>query len=211
MSEKLLTGTGRREIDVLDDFEIAEEKKLLRIDLACGQRKKEGYLGLDRANIEGVDFVHDMTQYPWPFESESVHEFRCAHYVEHIPIQLADGSYGLHRFMEEVWRCLMPSGTILIEVPYYMSEGAFQDPTHCRFITDKSFVYYNQDVVKGALDHYLPQCNFEEISKTKMIDPKFEGKGEQAKRWAIQHYFNVVTEAHYVLRKKPLITKEEAK
>lgn len=206
MSDELLIGTGRREIDTIDDFEVAEDKKLLRIDLACGQRKKEGFLGVDSAATECADYVHDLTKYPWPFEDESVQEFRCAHYVEHIPIQLADGSYGLHKFMEEVWRCLMPGGTITIEVPYYMSEGAFQDPTHCRFITDKSFVYYNQDVVKGALDHYLPKCNFEEISKTKMIDPKFEGKGEQAKRYAIQHYFNVVTEAHYVLRKKPLIT-----
>lgn len=205
-SEKLVTGVGRREINVLDDFELAEEKKLLRVDLACGQRKKEGFLGLDQASVEGVDFVHDMTVYPWPFKDGEVQEFRCAHYVEHIPIQLADGSYGLHKFMEEVWRCLMSGGMITIEVPYFMSEGAFQDPTHCRFITDKSFVYYNQDVVKGALDHYLPRCNFEEISKTKIIDPKFEGKGEQAKRWAIQHYWNVVIEAHYTLRKKPLIT-----
>ena len=209
MSETLVMGTGRRDIETLDDFESVEEKKILRVDLACGQRKQEGYVGVDSVKTDCADIVHDLTVYPWPFEDGSVHEFRCAHYVEHIPIQLADGSYGLHKFMEEVWRCLANSGTITIEVPYFMSEQAFQDPTHCRFITDKSFVYYNQDVVKGALDHYLPKCNFEEISKTKMIDPKFEGKGEQAKRWAIQHYWNVVTEAHYVLRKKPLLVSEK--
>lgn len=208
MGESIVIGVGRRDIDTLEDFEIAEDK-MLKIDLACGQRKKLGFKGLDREGVKDVDIIHDLTVYPWPIKDESVMEFHCAHYVEHIPIILADGSYGLHKFMEEVYRCLIPSGIITIEVPYYMSEGAFQDPTHCRFITDKSFVYYNQEVVKGALDHYLPKCNFEEISKTKSIDPKFEGKGEQAKRWAIQHYFNVVTEAQYVLRKKPLIKEEK--
>ena len=44
MGEQILVGVGKREIDTLDDFEIADEKKLLRIDLACGQRKKEGYI-----------------------------------------------------------------------------------------------------------------------------------------------------------------------
>lgn len=210
LETRIEIGTAKQSIDKLEGFDVDEGKELLKVDLACGQRKKEGFKGLDAMPVEGADYIHNLMEFPWPFEDESVYEFNCEHYVEHIPIQLLDGTYGMHRFMEEVYRCLMPGGTIRIAAPYFMSEQAFQDPTHTRGITDRSFVYYNQDVVKGALDHYLPKCNFIEISKTKVIDPAFEGKGEVARRWAIQHYWNVVIEVQYTLRKKPLLVKEKA-
>ena len=56
-----------------------------KLDLACGGAKKEGFTGVDIADIEGVDIVHDLNIYPWPFEDGSVEEINCSHYVEHIP------------------------------------------------------------------------------------------------------------------------------
>jgi hypothetical protein len=209
LEEKIVFGTARQELNQLEDFIVDEGAALLRVDLACGQKKKEGFQGLDQMKMDGVDIVHNLMEFPWPFKDESVYEFNCEHYVEHIPIQLLDGTYGLNRFMEEVYRCLMIHGTIRIAAPYFMSMEAWQDPTHTRAITDRTFAYYNQKVVGGSLDHYFPKCNFEEVSKTKAIDPSFESKGEQARRWAIEHYWNVVREVQYVLRKVPLITKEE--
>lgn len=208
LEERTEYGTARQDLKQLEDFIVNDGSELLHVDLACGQRKKEGFKGLDRSKIDGVDYVHDLMRFPWPFGDESVYEFNCEHYVEHIPIQLSDGSYGLNRFMEEVYRCLMEKGTIRICAPFYMSQEAYQDPTHTRCITDRTFMYYNQYVTEGTLDHYMPQCNFEIISQTKIIDPSFEMKGEQARRWAIEHYWNVVREVQYVLRKVPLIVKE---
>lgn len=209
METRVEYGTARQELKQLDDFIVDEGKGLLHIDLACGQRKKEGFKGIDRSKTEAADYVHDLTVYPWPFVDGSVYEFNCSHYVEHIPIILADGSYGLHKFMEEVWRCLMDKGTISIQAPYYMSQECWQDPTHTRAITDRTFLYYNQRTTEGMLDHYMPKCNFEIVSQTKIVDPSLEAKGEQAKRWAIEHYWNVVREVQYVLRKVPLLNKED--
>jgi hypothetical protein len=43
---------------------MSAEKKL-KIDLACGERKKdEDYVGVDIAKVKGVDIVHDLTTYP---------------------------------------------------------------------------------------------------------------------------------------------------
>lgn len=208
MEVRIEYGTSRQGINQLEDFTVDEGKALTHIDLACGQRKKEGFKGFDKANISGVDIVHDLMSFPWPIEDESVYEFFCSHYVEHIPIQLADGSYGLNRFMEEVYRCLMPKGTITIHAPYYMSQEAFQDPTHCRSITDRTFMYYNQNVVGGSLDHYMPKCNFEIVSQTRIIDPSYDIKGDQARRWAMDHYWNIVKEYQITLRKVPLLEKK---
>lgn len=208
MEVRVEYGTARQALKQLDDFTIDEGKTLLRVDLACGQKKKEGYKGFDRVSTDGVDIVHDLMQFPWPLEDESVYEFFCAHYVEHIPIVLSDGLFGLNRFMEEVYRCLMPNGTIEIHAPYYMSQEAYQDPTHTRCITDRTFMYYNQNIVEGALDHYMPKCNFLIISQTRIIDPAYEMKGEQARRWAMDHYWNIVKEYRVTLRKMPLKIKE---
>jgi hypothetical protein len=37
---------------------------------------------------------------------------------------------------------LAPKGRLTIQVPYWTSEGAFRDPTHVRFFTEKSFDYW---------------------------------------------------------------------
>jgi hypothetical protein len=89
-----------------------------------------------------------------------------------------------------------------------MSQESYQDPRNMRHITDNTFVHYNQNAV-NELSEYPVNCNFEIISKTKIVDPSVEAKGEVAKRWAMEHYWNVVREVQFVLRKLPLITKEE--
>jgi hypothetical protein len=55
----------------------------VKLDIACGQAKKEGFIGVDIARLPGVDIVHDLEQFPWPFDDNSIEEARCSHYVEH--------------------------------------------------------------------------------------------------------------------------------
>jgi len=199
--EKIEFGRGKQSVSILDDFTVNERKELLRINLTSNTKKKEGF----------VDCKHNLMEFPWPFEDNSVYEFNCEHYLERIPIQLLDGTYGLTRFMEEVWRCLMDKGTIRICGSHYMSQEAYQDPRYFRGISDRTLAYYNQKAILDDSDKYALKCNFEEISKIKIVDPSVESKGEEAKRWAIEHYWNIVREVQFVLRKVPLLIKEEAK
>jgi len=201
MEEKVEFGTARQSIAVLDDFTVNEDKELLRVNLTSNKKKVEGF----------QDCEHELLTSPWPYEDGSVYEFNCDYYIERIPVQLLDGTCGLTRFMEEVWRCLMDKGTISIRGAHYMSQEAFQDPRNVRGISDRMFAYYNQSLVLDDSEKYDLKCNFEEISKTKIVDPSVEGKGDVAKRWAMEHYWNIVREVQFVLRKKPLLTKEEVK
>lgn len=57
-----------------------------KIDLACGQSTREGFEGVDI--WPGAQHVIDLQRYPWPFEDESVLEFNCSHYIEHIPMEM---------------------------------------------------------------------------------------------------------------------------
>lgn len=180
------------------DFELLQGMK--KVDLACGQQKKEGYIGIDAVKTEQTDIVHNLLEFPWPLEDNSVYEINCSHFVEHIPIQLKDGSFGLGRFMEEVWRVLMPGGVITITAPYYTSIRAWQDYTHTRAITDLTFDYFKKGSI-GGVDHYTPKCNFEIVHKRYALNKDFEGVGDEARTYALKHFVNVVDDIIFTLRK----------
>lgn len=197
LEEKIEFGTAKQSIGQLDDFTVNENKSLLRVDLTSKKKVKEGF----------IESTHNLMEFPWPYDDESVYEFNCEQYVQRIPIQLLDGTYGLTRFMNEVWRCLMDKGTIRISASHYMSQESYQDPRNVRHITDNTFSYYNQNAV-NELAEYPEGCNFEIISKIKVVDPSVEAKGEQAKKWAMEHYWNIVRDVQFVLRKVPLLEKK---
>ena len=56
----------------------------LKLDLACGQNRAEGYFGCDIAAGENVDAVVDLEVYPWPIETDSAEDIVCNHYIEHV-------------------------------------------------------------------------------------------------------------------------------
>lgn len=195
-------GTAKQDITSDPDFTRPEGKKLIKVELACGQNKKDGWIGMDKVKTAQTDIVHDLLTFPWPLDDASIYEMNCEHFVEHIPIQLADGSYGLHKFMEEVYRCLMPGGTIRFVAPYYTSIRAWQDPTHTRAISEVTFEYYNKKNSEAMhVDHYGAKCNFEAVSKVYGITPEWEASSDEARQWAMKHYFNVVADIEVVLRK----------
>jgi len=167
----------------------------LKIDLACGQNKNEGYFGIDIVPGPNVDAVVDLEQFPWPIESESAEDIICSHYVEHTT--------DLMKFMNEVYRILKPGGKIKIIAPYYTSMRCWQDPTHKRAISDATFLYYNKNWREvNKLDHYPITCDFDYTYGYDM-DPMWASKHDEARNFAISHYWNIVNDIHVVLTKRP--------
>lgn len=39
------------------------------LDVGCGPNKTPGAVGIDALPLEGVDVVHNLNQFPYPFES----------------------------------------------------------------------------------------------------------------------------------------------
>lgn len=180
------------------NLEFAEEPKLLKLDLACGQRKQEGFTGIDFKKLDGVDVVHDLESYPWPFEDESVDEVYCSHFIEHVN--------DLIPFMNELHRVMKPGAEAKFIAPYYTSMRAWQDPTHKRAISEASFLYFNQKWLKdNGLDHYPITADFDCVFGY-MIDGNWATRSEEAKTFAVRHYWNVVSDIHATLTKR---SKEE--
>ena len=96
----------------------------LRLDFGCGPHKREGFTGVDRIAFVGVDRVVDLTKAPWPWADNSVTEAHASHFVEHLTaIERA-------RFVNELYRVLVPDGKCQVIVPHWASCRAYGDPTH---------------------------------------------------------------------------------
>jgi SAM-dependent methyltransferase len=130
---------------------------MLKLDLACGAHKQEGYFGIDIAEVEGADQVLDLFQFPWPFLTGSVSHIHCSHFFEHVPAKLRKA------FMEEIWRVCAPGAEVVIICPRWDSVRAIQDFTHeWPPIAAESFLYFDADVRKrSGLDHMGITCDFD--------------------------------------------------
>ena len=168
--------------------------KPIKLDIACGQNKQRGFKGVDIAPGPGVDFVCDLEKFPWkPFEDDSVEEVYCSHYLEHAPDWM--------KFMDEVWRICQHGAKATFLCPYYTSIRAWQDPTHRRAISEATFLYSDKDWrAANKLDHYPIKCNFKVEKIILFFNPPWDKKTDEAKQFAQQHYFNVVSDILVELR-----------
>ena len=167
---------------------------LLKLDLGCGQSKREGFVGVDRLPLEGVDQVVDLDVYPWPWANDSVAELHCSHFVEHVRDLVA--------FANELGRILVSGGTALIIAPYYTSMRAWQDPTHVRAISEASFLYWNKDWrTANKLDHYPITCDFD-FHYAYALAPELTTRSQEYRDYAIKHLWNAVQDLHVTLTRR---------
>ena len=170
----------------------------MKLDLGCGQNKRQGFKGVDIAPGPGVDFVWDLNKYPWqPFKDNSVEEGNISHYIEHVP--------DLMSFMNELWRICTPDAKINIVAPYYTSIRAWGDPTHVRAINEWTFLYFTDKwrmdpANKPVVGHYPIKANFDIELMYFFFNPPWDKKSDEAKQFAQQHYWNVVSDIVFELR-----------
>lgn len=157
----------------------------MKLDLGCGNKKKDGFTGVDIVPLPQVDVVLDMEKFPWPFEDNSIDEIYCSHYIEHTS--------DLVRFMEEVWRITKPGAKVTVMAPHYGSVLAIQDPTHKRLIAPETFLYFNKKWREDYTIGYYPvKTDFEIIQMGAVYSAEWAAKTEEERRGAERHSLNVI-------------------
>jgi hypothetical protein len=86
-----------------------KQPEILRLSLACGGNKPEGFMGVDIVKTSATDYVQDLLKFPWSqFADESVDEIECSNFVEHIPH--GDSRHDpFFQFFDEIYRILKPA------------------------------------------------------------------------------------------------------
>jgi SAM-dependent methyltransferase len=107
----------------------------MKIDFGCGQRKKDGYVGVDSLSFPGVDVVHDLNIFPYPFDDSAADDIWMDNVLEHLDQPL--------KVMEEIFRISRNGGRVVVGVPYFRSFYAIIDPTHKNYFGVWWFNYFD--------------------------------------------------------------------
>jgi SAM-dependent methyltransferase len=131
-----------------------EDRSMRRaLDLGCGRNKVPGTIGVDRYAVQGVDIVHDLDRYPYPFQAGSIDEIHARHVIEHVESAVY--------FMAELHRIGRKGARIYIHTPHYSYTGSWRDPTHRRHFSCYSFEYFAEG---HPADYYAGAGRFRVLS-----------------------------------------------
>jgi SAM-dependent methyltransferase len=134
-----------------------------RLHLGCGHEILSGWVNHDIAPLPGVDIVHDLDQYPWPFEDESFDQVRLYHVLEHLAEPM--------RAIEELHRITKPGGLVEVRVPYWNSQDWASDPTHKSRFNEYTFDFFDPSRRHGRTRPYYSKAKFSIRSQVSWIKP----------------------------------------
>ena len=95
------------DIPLLSEF---DPKGRVRLNLACGNHDKQGYVNVDLFKYKGIDARWDISQ-PLPFPKESVLEINLGNSIKHLKMS------NLKKVLGGMAGCLVPGG--LFWITYY--------------------------------------------------------------------------------------------
>ncbi len=118
-----------------------------RINLGSGRDFRPDWLNIDHSPFWKPDLVLDLNQ-PFagigPLASERFGPVTLAEgrFQEILAQDLLEHLTNLAGAMGSCLKLLAVGGVLRVKVPYDLSHGAWQDPTHVRAFNEQSFTYY---------------------------------------------------------------------
>ncbi len=106
-----------------------------KLNLGCGDDIKEGYVNVDFIKQPGIDIVHNINKFPWPFKSNTFNEIYASHIIEHVD--------DLIKTMKEIHRISKKNAKINIRGPHFSCGVSYRDPTHKRLFSYFTFEYFS--------------------------------------------------------------------
>ncbi len=106
---------------------------MLKIDIGCGPVKEEGYIGIDRYALPGVDIVADLNN-GIPLEDNSVDVVYFGHSLEHFD--------NLGNILKEIHRVCKNNAIMNVLAPYSNNYCNLVNPNHKLQFNEHTFRYY---------------------------------------------------------------------
>lgn len=131
-----------------------------KIYLGAGTDAKQGFINVDMVNLDGIDVVHNLMDFPYPFKNGIADEIHAIDVVEHLDNYTSDKRPSVVAFVDECYRILKPGGLLYIQTPGWKAEFLWIDPTHVRGFDIQSFDFFDPDKPFGQSTGFYSQSKF---------------------------------------------------
>jgi SAM-dependent methyltransferase len=98
-----------------------------KLNLGCGNYKKEGYTNVDWIEGGDVDVNHNLNEFPYPFGDNEFDLIEMSHVLEHLDRPFV--------VLKEIHRIAKPGAQVIILVPHFSRGMTHAEHVHCFDIT----------------------------------------------------------------------------
>jgi hypothetical protein len=174
-----------------------QEAAPLKLDLGCGKNKREGFVGVDSMQFEGVDIITNLAGGRWPWADGSVEEVHCSHMLEHLT-----ASERVH-FANELHRVLRKGGKATIITPHFASVRAYGDLTHqWPPVVSFWYLYLNAEWrAQNAPHNTQYTCDFDH-GYGFGLHPTIQARNTEYQNYAVVHLVEGAQDLHVTLTKR---------
>lgn len=180
---------------------------MVKVELGCGNTKREGYIGVDRFPLPDVDVVADLNG-ALPFDSDSVDTVWACHSLEHLS--------NLSHTFAEIYRVTKHGSVIQVLAPYYFSTLNISNFYHQSAWTEDTprlFDLYPTDMVNkkdylmphaltwglAESDNSNPNYSFQIVKEEFFYFPEYCHLSDEHKRQARRSMLNVCDQIFIVM------------
>ncbi len=167
---KFVSSLSRSEFVCLDQaraskkrYTVLTKEVWMNLQIGAGGKVIPGWKNLDLSPLPGIDVVHNLNSYPWPFADGEFEHILAIDVLEHLD--------DLVKAMEEIHRILKPNGTIEIRVPYWNSYSFNTDPTHKIRFTEDTLRFFVTGTPFCNDRFYYSKARFSIVEETFLICP----------------------------------------
>jgi len=114
-----------------------EDYRDIKLDVGCGQYKADGYIGIDKRDIDGVDIVHDICKFPWPLPDN------CCTHIRMILVWACIEPKHRLQVMDELWRVAAKDCVLDIRETHTLSPRMMHDPAYYTGANEITFCYFD--------------------------------------------------------------------
>ena len=128
----------------------------MKLNLGCGKDYIDDWVNVDFYDDSKCDEVHDLEEFPWPWENDSVSEIKIIHTLEHLG---ADWKVYI-KILQEMYRVCEDDATIEVRVPSPWHWNYISDPTHVRPVTPDGLNSFSKEHCQKCIDEGKSETPF---------------------------------------------------
>ena len=115
----------------------------MKLNIGCGNKKIEGYHGVDKYKCDAADYICDLENEKLPFEDSTISGIILDNAIEHF--------FDIPKVIKELVRVSKSDSVIRIITPHFSSIKSWIDPTHIHHLSYFSFDHFE----KESVSHYV--------------------------------------------------------